>query len=95
MFIQSRPQVVLAMLKYLAEKARFTTQAVENSVSWMTRIAQGNYEHAKPRVAPKQSTAELEPANMSADTTDLIDNIFSDAAAKLQEREQTMRGSAA
>jgi hypothetical protein len=32
---------------------------------------------------------------MSADTTDLIDNIFSDAAAKLQEREQTMRGSAA
>lgn len=44
MFIQSRPQVILAVLKVLADKARFTTTTVENSVRMVTEIAQGHYD---------------------------------------------------
>ena len=62
MFIQSRPQVVLAMLQYLAGKVRYTTDSVEASVEWMTRIGHGDYQ-----VTP-QSMAETVPANIVGET---------------------------
>ncbi|MCZ7545157.1 MAG: PrsW family glutamic-type intramembrane protease [Anaerolineae bacterium] len=43
MFIGSRPRVIMAMLQYLAEKAQYTTQAVEKGVAWAKKIAQGDY----------------------------------------------------
>jgi RsiW-degrading membrane proteinase PrsW (M82 family) len=44
MFIQSRPQVIRALLKVLADKARFTTASVERTVQNASQIAKGNYE---------------------------------------------------
>lgn len=43
MFIQSRPQVILAVLKVLADKARYTTSEVQKSIQSISAIAQGNY----------------------------------------------------
>lgn len=102
MFIQSRPDVVLAMLQYLAEKARFTTNSVETSVEAMSKIAQGNYaamvetrEHADlvdqvKAAKAKPHTEEhltLDPEEISAATPEKISGVFARAAEKLQERE--------
>ena len=45
MFIQSRPQVILAVLKVLAERARYTTRTVETTIQALSSIAQGDYSH--------------------------------------------------
>jgi len=95
-FIQSRPQVVLAMLQYLAEKARYTTLAVETSIAWMSRIEQGTYQTQQPPpsevvVTPANKVATLELEELSAETVELVSNVFSQAAATLQEREESLR----
>jgi CRP-like cAMP-binding protein len=104
-FIQSRPGVILAMLQYLADKARFTTQAVETSITWMTQIAEGRYQTSLDQL-PAFDTAptapaddevpvvELGPSELSEETPALISRVFSKAAALLQEREHTLRGKA-
>lgn len=98
MFIQSRPQVVLAMLQYLAEKARYTTLAVETSIAWMSRIEQGTYQTASPQPVvsetvptPANKVATLELEELSAETVAMVSNVFSQAAATLQEREESLR----
>ncbi|MBN1202206.1 MAG: PrsW family intramembrane metalloprotease [Anaerolineae bacterium] len=96
MFIQSRPKVVLAMLQYLADKARYTTQAVETSVHWMSRIEQGRYEAALAAVAGASPSIKtpligFEPAEISADTAEQVGHVFLRAAAALKEREQSLR----
>jgi CRP-like cAMP-binding protein len=90
MFIRSRPQVVLAMLQYLADKARYTTQAVETAMACITRITQGQYDITA--AAPvSDETLELEPSEISAETSVLVGTAFSKAAATLHEREQSIR----
>ncbi len=54
LFIQSRPRVILAVLQYLAAKARTTTDAIEASITWMARIQQ-----AATRAAPASGTRSL------------------------------------
>ena len=41
MFIQSRPQVILAVLAVLADRARYTTRTVEATIQTLSSIAQG------------------------------------------------------
>ncbi len=43
MFIQSRPQVILAVLAVLADRARYTTRSLEAAVQNLSSIAQGDY----------------------------------------------------
>ena len=66
-FIQSRPQVVLAMLQYLAEKVRYTTQAVETSIHWLAQIEHGAYPvPAAPVIEPAEDgPVALDPAELS------------------------------
>lgn len=88
-FIQSRPVVVLAMLQYLAEKARYTTHSVETSINLITQIAQGTYE--LPEEVPAVTAApvvELEPAAITEDTAALIGGVISQAAAALQAQQR-------
>lgn len=99
MFIQSRPQVVLAMLRYLAEKARHTTRAVETAVEAMSDIGKGDYHKlaaapapaAATPVEPKKSTVKLNPDAISSETPELLSGVFSSAAAELQRREDALR----
>jgi RsiW-degrading membrane proteinase PrsW (M82 family)/CRP-like cAMP-binding protein len=102
-FIQSRPDVVLAMLQYLAEKGRYTQKSVETSMDAMMKIAHGDYatvaearptpvEIAQPAVEPAaESVVALEPEAVSAETPDRISSVFSRAAAILQLRERQIR----
>ena len=105
-FIQSRPDVVLAMLQYLADKVRYTTQSVELSVSYMAQIERGDYSTLLPAMAtetpspqpelkapePQAETAvSLEPDEISAETPRVVGNVFSRAAALLQKRESSFR----
>jgi CRP-like cAMP-binding protein/RsiW-degrading membrane proteinase PrsW (M82 family) len=92
-FIQSRPQVVLAMLQYLADKVRYTTEAVETSINWLAQIEQGAYRVqvvAAPEPADGGAVA-LDPAELSPATAEQVDRAFSQAAAALYEREQALR----
>lgn len=52
MFIQSRPQVILAVLTVLADRARYTTRAVESSVQTLSELAQGDYAYAPWSAVP-------------------------------------------
>ncbi len=95
MFIQSRPQVVLAMLRYLADKVRYTTTSVEIAVEWMTRISRGEYLPAEAQ-APAPSGAAvpdvlLEPDTLSEETPEQVSDVFSAVASQLYEREHSIR----
>ncbi len=103
MFIQSRPQVVLAMLQYLAGKVRYTTQSVETSVAWMARLESGDYPAVRPSVAettpkppsPEQAgevrAVELEPADITPETPVLVNSVFSRVADVIRQREAAIR----
>ncbi len=103
MFIQSRPDVVLAMLQYLAEKGRYTTSSVETSVEAMSKIAHGDYaavtaEHdliaeptpGAPVAATEELIVSLDPETISADTARKVSGVFKTAANKLQQRESEL-----
>jgi RsiW-degrading membrane proteinase PrsW (M82 family)/CRP-like cAMP-binding protein len=107
-FIQSRPDVVLAMLQYLADKVRYTTQSVELSVAYMAKIEHGDYSALLPtlvtetpswQAAVKQPAPEpvaavsLEPDEISAETPNAVSKVFSRAAVLLQKREAGYRAS--
>ncbi|MBN1562328.1 MAG: PrsW family intramembrane metalloprotease [Anaerolineae bacterium] len=96
MFIQSRPDVVLAMLQYLAEKGRYTTNSVETSVESMNKIAVGDYAAvtveredmvAEPVATTDEVFISLDPEEVSADTARKVSGVFKMAATKLQQRE--------
>lgn len=106
LFIQSRPQVVLAMLQYLADKARHTTTAVETAVDAMVKIGRGEYEKvsaaqsapamaptavSEPVVAAEAVPVTLEPEAMTPEARTLVSGFFSSAAQELQRRERAMR----
>ncbi len=57
MFIQSRPQVILAVLVVLAERARYTTRAVESTIETLSGIAHGEYVAAPVSCRPGRSRA--------------------------------------
>ena len=61
MFIQSRPHVILAMLKYLASKARYTTLSVEESIKYAQHIADGEYERLKAMAAATKTIKAISP----------------------------------
>jgi RsiW-degrading membrane proteinase PrsW (M82 family)/CRP-like cAMP-binding protein len=89
MFIQSRPQVILAVLQVLADRARYTTRTVEATVQSLSSIAQGDYArvlHAAPSSARPVLT-EL-PANVPS----LLEPALERVARVLQTREHARVG---
>ncbi len=98
MFIQSRSQVVLAMLRYLADKVRYTTKSVEAAVEWMTRISRGDYLPADAEAAalPTADTTAVpevvvEPDTLSPETPEQVTGVFVAVASRLYEREHAIR----
>jgi hypothetical protein len=57
MFMQSRPQVILAVLQFLARRVRYVTEVVETSITWASHVAEGKYEEARKvgALAPSRS----------------------------------------
>ena len=99
MFLKSRPQVVIAMLRFLAERVRETTTALEASMHWARQVAAGNFTEARAlsmltaderAIAPDEVvTTEAEPA-VSVDTAVqlpvALGGAFGRAAAALERR---------
>src|SRR5579859_6753665 len=54
-FMGSRPHVILAVLRYLAQRVRYVTTVVETSIAWAGNVAKGDYDKAR-------STGELAPS---------------------------------
>ncbi|RPI96572.1 MAG: PrsW family intramembrane metalloprotease, partial [Chloroflexi bacterium] len=105
-FIQSRPDVVLAVLQYLADKVRITTQTVETSVGHLMQLGRGDYGalvsgpiSASPVAesisleAQPTAPASLEPTEISDATPTWVSSVFSGIAARLQKREASYAGS--
>src|SRR5690606_20214632 len=101
MFIQSRPQVILAVLKVLADKARFTTLSVEESIHNLSNLAQGDYAAVAqldvlplmtpaPSAQPTRESAEPEVTEVS-NVHSSLKQAFATFARKLQGREQEAR----
>ncbi|MEP7292093.1 MAG: PrsW family glutamic-type intramembrane protease [Chloroflexota bacterium] len=82
MFIQSRPQVILSVLAVLAERARFTTRAVETTIQNLSDIAQGDYTCALPATAPL--VAEAACTEIPVEVRTLLDRSLARFALKLQ-----------
>ena len=55
MFIQSRPQVILAVLAVLADRARYTTRTVEATIQTLSSIAQEEAMPRTPQPTPPQA----------------------------------------
>ena len=67
MYVQSRPQVIMAVLRQLVDKSRYTTRTVEKGVQQVSDIARGEYQQAatlRPVVAADAPVfdSELNPA---------------------------------
>lgn len=98
MFLKSRPQVVIAMLRFLAERVRETTTALEVSMHWARQVAAGNFTEARALsmlathdMAAAEETTAPEPARaVSMDTAVqlpvALGGAFSRAAAALEQR---------
>ncbi len=91
MFIQSRPQVILAVLAVLADRARYTTRTVEAAIQTLSNIAQGDYqtEAAFRRSLPQPETPSVEAplTEMPADVHSLLERALARFASLLQARE--------
>ncbi len=80
MFIQSRPQVILAVLVVLADRARYTTRAVESTIQTLSSIAQGEYVAPPVAVAP----VEVEPVTeITLNVPTLVELVLARLAARL------------
>ena len=86
MFIQSRPQVILAVLAVLAERARYTTRTVESMIQTLSSIAQGDYTYAIPAATPVNAP----PSEIPADVNSLLEQALEHFAQRLQTREQAI-----
>jgi RsiW-degrading membrane proteinase PrsW (M82 family)/CRP-like cAMP-binding protein len=106
MFIQSRPQVILAVLKVLIDKARFTFSTVEDSIANLSKIAQGDYAAVAQldKVAAAQPAAAAHPSLMTAEAagTEVSNTVhssltkaFASFARKLQGRDDVLKSRAA
>jgi len=99
MFIQSRPQVILAVLAVLADRARYTTRAVESSVQTLSELAQGDYAYAawsaaSPQVVPVPPKPQPEAlcSEIPLEVRTLLDGSLERFALKLQAGSQPAPG---
>jgi CRP-like cAMP-binding protein len=86
MFIQSRPQVILAVLVVLAERGRYTTRAVETSIQTLSGIARGDYTCALPQTS--SLSGEPVASEVPGNLTSLVEHSLAQYAALLQVREE-------
>lgn len=94
-YIQSRPQVILAVLQVLAEKARFTTEAVETSIRAASSIAQGNYAEVMRLTAePPVDSSSANPAEPAPEvvSTDYSTAVYTTVAKTFSRLATALQG---
>lgn len=101
MFITSRPQVVLAVLRFLADRVRSTTTVLEDAIARASRLTQGAPEEsatpaamlgsAGPAVAlavPVQLTPQGPAVILAGDVPVFLGGAFAKIAATLDKQER-------
>ena len=86
MFIQSRPQVILAVLQVLADRARYTNRTVETTIQSLSRIAQGDYSQVSLETAPLPASAPP-LTEIPVEVRSLLERALARFARRLQARE--------
>ncbi|MBX3066704.1 MAG: PrsW family intramembrane metalloprotease [Anaerolineae bacterium] len=66
-FLRSRPQVMMAILKFLSRSVRITTEIIETSATWVTHITQGNYAQAQKLAIATPATLTMRQAAQPSD----------------------------
>jgi len=101
MFIQSRPQVILAVLRFMANRVRSTSEALAARTDWAKTIVEGDYKTAQalgmmiPQAGVAHETSDdpttgKGPASGSIQTVSFLGGAFSKVAGALEKREQTI-----
>jgi CRP-like cAMP-binding protein len=93
MYVQSRPQVILAVMRALSEKGRYTTGQVEKAVQQVGSIARGHYSEAASLAAESAAQAKVQFAPSRSTQIDVTDAL-ADLARTLAQRENTLRDEA-
>jgi CRP-like cAMP-binding protein len=84
-FLIARPQVSLAMMRSLAQRARYTTTYVEEIIQWAKRLAGGQYDEV---------IKEISEAGHKSDKHNEIPDLvvaFLQMARNVQEREEKLK----
>lgn len=104
MFVNSRPRVMLAVLQFLAERVRYTTTVVEDTIERAGAIARGDYDRARSfererkelstqqRISIKglmENDGALQPDEVAAAAPQVLGGMFAQLAAVLEEREKS------
>ncbi len=107
MFVNSRPRVMLAVLQFLAERVRYTTGVVEETVERAGALARGDFERARQfererRVLDTQqrinirsfmeSEGTLEPNEAAEAAPAVLGGMFADLAQALETRQPSDDG---
>lgn len=101
MFLQSRPQVILAVLRFMANRVRSTSEALAARTDWAKSISEGDYKKAQamgmliPHAggstdAPGDALTAQAPASGSIQTVSFLGGAFSKVAGALEKREKTI-----
>lgn len=107
MFVNSRPHVMTAILKFLAERLRYTTTVVEDAVGRATAIAMGDYAKCfewdepapiEPMTTTQLATAAAQPMHTTMDLRNVLaggpqqlGGAFAKLAIALERREQSLQ----
>ncbi len=89
MYVQSRPQVILAVMRALSEKGRYTTGQVEKAVKQASSIARGQYTEAAALAAEAAQSSVKGSFAPSRSTQVDLNDALADLARSLAQREQS------
>lgn len=94
MYVQSRPQVILAVMRALSEKGRYTTAQVERAVQQVSSIAHGRYNEAA-LLAGETVQADVKVNFAPSRSTQVeLNDALADLARSLARREQSQHDGA-
>jgi len=84
-FLTARPQVSLAMMRSLSQRARYTTTYVEEIIQWAKRLASGQYDEVIKEISDAGSEADAH-----SEIPDLV-VAFLQMARNVQQREEKLK----
>jgi RsiW-degrading membrane proteinase PrsW (M82 family)/CRP-like cAMP-binding protein len=95
MFVRSRPRVILALLEYMAKRARRLSDMVEQSVEWASRITQGDYDGGSAPRASLRSIRVTMPAKdqdkPGAESEPAMGGLFATMGSAMERRDSSIR----
>jgi CRP-like cAMP-binding protein len=89
MYVQSRPQVIMAVLRQLVDKNRYTTRTVEQGVQQVSNIARGEYMQAAVvggDMLSSMTGSSVSDSELNAAVGDQLNSALAELARSLAQR---------